>query len=891
MEGKGSHELLKEAVRTLLTTGEVDRAGVWIESAENASRDSSKMISFRGIVEEKDGDATPPEWSRLSPEPPLPGELLVGLQTVEQELDASHAHLMIGALVDLRHALWVPVVIHGHLRGVVFAGQRKKQARVPRALCESVAAELALAIQLEDERRLGRERHDDSRRVMTALTSSEPPSDILARIVNDCTQERDNDGESTAVFAAIGCLIDSPKTRKSFADEPAQSLHFAWHNGAAAWIPALEGEELSGLWRRALQSHRVIGGEPGTGPGRGEVARVVAFPLKADGESLGALVAGIRRSTASLAALERLELSAAVASSALLRLRLSERAAEHELVHRRALESLEKLSEPTPSVQSYDGLTEILNVIEWLEEGVVLFGANEKVRVVNTRFGQIVGLSPDELAGIKTLDDLITSLGARTADAINFTESWQRSDYTAQSAVREEIHLVRPVPRLIERAARPILDARGAVAGRVEIYRDLTAQRVFQSKLLQTEKLAELGQMVTGIAHELSNPLTSILGYAQRLLLRRDAAGDSHEARQIFQEAERASAILRQMLLSARDSRPERRRVALNQVVSRTLELQRFNSTAENIRVQLDLDAVLPFVQGDAGQLQQVLMNLMANARHAIEEQGSGGTIRIKTRRIAEKRVLLEVSDDGPGIPQAIQARIFDPFFTTKPAGVGTGLGLAIVLGIVREHGGKLQLTSNLGQGTVFSIELPAAAALEIPLPANGGARPAGPRVQSSPAPESDEPAYAGATLGAWAGTRVLVLEDEPTVARLIADVLEDEGLRVDVLLNPREALDRAANEQYALAICDMKMPELDGEHFYQALVRTKNPLRERFLFVTGDVLAARTRDFLQRNQLPHVAKPFRVEELTEKIRGILEATSMHEPSHALAAKRNAARK
>jgi DNA-binding response OmpR family regulator len=135
------------------------------------------------------------------------------------------------------------------------------------------------------------------------------------------------------------------------------------------------------------------------------------------------------------------------------------------------------------------------------------------------------------------------------------------------------------------------------------------------------------------------------------------------------------------------------------------------------------------------------------------------------------------------------------------------------------------------------------------------------------------------------------VLEDEPTVARLIADVLEDEGLRVDVLLDAREALDRASEEQYDLVICDMKMPKLDGEHFYQALARAKNPLRDRFLFVTGDVLASHTRDFLQRNHLPHVAKPFRMEELKEKVRSILETISPPEPSHAQAVKRNAARK
>jgi signal transduction histidine kinase/ActR/RegA family two-component response regulator len=890
VEGRVQQDLLKEAIKTLLASGQADRVGIWVENADPGIADSGQHTSFRGIVAEKDGEATPAEWSRLSPQPPLPAELLESLRTVEQGVDDSPDKPMIGALIEMRRALWVPLRVHAHLRGMLFAGCRKKQARLPRALLESVAAELALVMELEDERRLGRERHQDSRRVLTALTSLESPSDVLAGIVKDCTHKGDHQVEPSAVFATIGCLVDSPKTRKSSIHPPPQSMRFAWQSGAAAWIRALESEELSGVWRRALESHHVAGSEPGIASCHGEVARVVAFPLEAAGETLGALVAGVRRSTASLAALERLELSAALAVSLLLQLKRSEQAAELELRHKEVLAALQKQPDRSEHRDAEHGVTEVLNVIEWLEEGVVLFGARQEIRAVNSRFGQMVGLAPEELARIKTLDDLIASLSARTADAGTFAENWNRLAHSTEGALREELQLVRPVPRLLERATRPILDEKGILLGRVEIYRDLTAQRVFQSRLLQTDKLAELGQMVTGIAHELSNPLTSILGYAQRLLLRRDAIGESHEARQIFQEAERASAILRQLLLSARESRPERRRVALNQVVSGTLELQRFSLAADNVHVQLDLEPVLPFVQGDAGQLQQVLMNLIGNARQAIEEQGKGGTIRVKTRRIAEQRVLLEVSDDGPGIPQAIQARIFDPFFTTKPAGVGTGLGLAIVLGIVREHGGRLQLTSNLGQGTVFSIELPATATVEMPLPATGGASPVRPRLETLPALQLLDTAQAGAALGAWTGTRVLVLEDEPTVARLIADVLEDEGLRVDVLLDPREALDRTAREDYALAICDMKMPELDGEHFYQALTLAQNPLRERFLFVTGDVLAAHTREFLERNHLPHVAKPFRVEELTEKIRSVLEATSPRTNSRT-AAKKNAARK
>jgi two-component system, cell cycle sensor histidine kinase and response regulator CckA len=240
--------------------------------------------------------------------------------------------------------------------------------------------------------------------------------------------------------------------------------------------------------------------------------------------------------------------------------------------------------------------------------------------------------------------------------------------------------------------------------------------------------------------------------------------------------------------------------------------------------------------------------------------------------------MVLQVIDDGPGIPQAILARIFDPFFTTKPAGVGTGLGLAIVLSVVREHGAQVSVSSPPDGGSVFTVELPVEAESSVEpgrhfleegeqmLPvsqvsAGSKDRPQTlPRAVPQPAPRSNH-----------RGTRVLVVEDEPTVARLIADVLEDEGLHVDVLLDGREALDRAGREPFDLVICDMKMPGLDGQNFYQSLARARNPLQERFLFVTNDVIAQQTQEFLERNRLPHVAKPFRVEELTEKVFSLLD--------------------
>jgi two-component system, NtrC family, sensor kinase len=529
---------------------------------------------------------------------------------------------------------------------------------------------------------------------------------------------------------------------------------------------------------------------------------------------------------------------------------------------------------------------------------------------MNTRFAQIAGLSPEEISGIHTLNALIARVAGQSAQPEQFAERW-REQARRDAGAREEIQLLRPVPRVIERAARPITDASGQRLGRVEIYRDLTAQRVFQSQLLQTEKLAALGQMLTGVAHELSNPLTSILGYAQRLFLKGGPAGEVSEVRQIFQEAERASAILRQLLMTARDSRPERRKVSLNEVVSRTLELQRFNLEAEKVRIQLDLDPSLPLVLCDLGQLQQVLMNLIGNSRQAIEQRGRGGTIRISTARIGGTGVLLEVADNGPGIPEGILSRIFDPFFTTKPAGIGTGLGLAIVLGIVREHGGQVQVSSPAGGGAIFSLEFPAVRAEEpriqavlatgpgmrLELSPRPDRKPAQPSAASSSFERTPQPSAASSSSGRLSESSslgrpcVLVVEDEPTVARLIADVLADEHMQVDVLLDGRAALERVAAKDYDLVICDMKMPGLDGQHFYQHLVSTSNALQNKFLFVTGDAIAAHTHEFLERNDVPYVAKPFRVEELTEKVHRVLAGAESPEPLPVRLSKTNAARK
>jgi len=277
----------------------------------------------------------------------------------------------------------------------------------------------------------------------------------------------------------------------------------------------------------------------------------------------------------------------------------------------------------------------------------------------------------------------------------------------------------------------------------------------------------------------------------------------------------------------------------------------------ENIVVDSQLDSNLPHTMADPYQLQQVVLNLLANAEQALLEERGQGHIRIRTSHSAQHaapragvRILLEISDDGPGIPPTIASRIFDPFFTTKPPGVGTGLGLSIVYGIVQQHGGEVTFENEPGAGVKFLVDLPVVAV------------PAADRATVFSYPVNRK--------GAVPTGRILVVEDEPTVAQLIVDVLREEGHHAEAALDSQDGLTRISRNPYDLVICDLRMPRLDGPAFYDALVRSGSPVRDKILFTTGDTLAPRTIEFLEPNGLPYLAKPFLVEELKLAVNRLL---------------------
>ena len=369
-------------------------------------------------------------------------------------------------------------------------------------------------------------------------------------------------------------------------------------------------------------------------------------------------------------------------------------------------------------------------------------------------------------------------------------------------------------------------------------------------QVLQAEKMAALGQTISGVAHELNNPLATILSWAERLS---DGQVDEKTRRGldvILGESERAARIVRNLLTFARKRQTTRAMVDLNQVVKETLALRAYEQRVTNIEVVDALASGLPPVFADSHQIKQVLLNLTINAEHAMLAARGRGTLVYRTWHDRERdSAVVEVNDDGPGMSEELQGRVFDPFFTTKEVGKGTGLGLTVAYAIVQEHGGRIWVQSRLGAGTSFFMELPL----------TGQSLDAKPAAAQAPIP-----------LDAFKGLRVLVVEDEPALGAAVSEALADAGFDVDRASDGEEGLTRLSEARYDLIICDLKMPRIDGMQFYRAMAAASPALARRVIFVTGDVAGTDAGRFLEETACRWLSKPFRLGDLLRAARDTL---------------------
>ena len=367
-------------------------------------------------------------------------------------------------------------------------------------------------------------------------------------------------------------------------------------------------------------------------------------------------------------------------------------------------------------------------------------------------------------------------------------------------------------------------------------------------QLLQAEKLAALGQTISGVAHELNNPLATILTWAERLSQRPVDDQTKRGLETILSESERAAKIVRNLLTFARKRHTTRAMVDVNQVVRQTLALRSYEQRLSNITVFEALAAGLPLVFADPHQFQQVLLNLIINAEQAMLGANGRGSLVLRTwHDFDNDAVMLEVNDDGPGVPEDVQPKIFDPFFTTKEVGKGTGLGLTVAYAIILEHGGRITVTSQPDAGASFFVALPV-----------------------TDGPVKQITARETVSAATVAGSVALVVEDEEALGAAVAESLTDAGFAVDRARDGAEALMRVKARVYDLIVCDLKMPRVDGMTFYRALEREHPQTARRIVFVTGDVAGTEAEQFLEETGCRWLAKPFRLRDLLRTAREVV---------------------
>jgi PAS domain S-box-containing protein len=497
----------------------------------------------------------------------------------------------------------------------------------------------------------------------------------------------------------------------------------------------------------------------------------------------------------------------------------------------------------------------IRTTLRSIGDAVIATDTGGRVSLMNGRAEALTGVEEAEALG-KHLREVLRLADAQGAPVAVDLDAPSRAQ---PSAARLSLG-VDADPRYVEYSVSPILDQRGQALGSVVVVRDVTERRALEARVAMAERLAAIGTMTAGMAHEINNPLAVVVGNAafiaeelaalesdathERLANVREAAGDTLRA------AERVRQIVHDLKKFARAEALDREPTRVDEALEVALRLTQHH-LRHKARVEREYSRC-PVVDGSEGLLAQVFTNLLVNAADAIPDgHATEHVVRIACGTDARGWAVVEVQDSGAGIPEANLPKVFQPFFTTKEVGAGMGVGLAICHGIVGSLGGDISASSSPGRGTTFRVALP---------PSGGGA-------------VSSVPAQAPAAEGRRG--RILVVDDEPLVARAVERILaRDHDVTVET--SGRAALARVASEAaFDLVLCDLMMPEMSGADVFAALQRESAAQARRVLFLTGGAFSPEMQTFLASIPNKTVQKPFS----TEGLRALVAAAVREAPA------------
>lgn len=483
------------------------------------------------------------------------------------------------------------------------------------------------------------------------------------------------------------------------------------------------------------------------------------------------------------------------------------------------------------------------NIVQWMDEGILIVTAAGRIAFANAAAQRMLQRKHSQLRTMM-MADLV-----HLADEQLFQNHLRR--HGDGENARYELRVVRPngevVPLMV--SAKGMVKRDGSLNTILFVLTDVTERKRLERQLIQAGKLSAIGELVAGVAHELNNPLTSIMGYAQLLRMGMPDGDVAHDLDRIGSEARRASRIVRNLLVFARKSHAEKELTDINELLRNTLDMRGYYLRRSNIEIVWHLDASLPRASVDPQQMQQVFMNLVMNAEEAIKEQATHGRITVRTESVTlsgQRWLRIIIADSGVGMTDTVLANIFDPFFTTKDVGSGTGLGLSSCYGIVEQHGGTIEAESLLGEGSRFIITLPlrvSQALVDFPDPASSPAQaiPVGP-------------------------ARLLIADREPALNSIVSQVLRLHGHHITTVTTAQQVLSEVEKEPFDLLILDLTLSTSGTDSLYENLQASYPDQARRIIFMTSDPLPDTLRQFVQNSGHPSIEKPFRLEALFDLV-------------------------